>query len=144
MMFARALLFLATYLVLISSAKLTENLPADAPLRIGVKHKPQECNVVSEAGDQIKMHYTGTLIDGTKFDSSLDRGDPLDFKLGSGMVIKGWDEGLNNMCVGEKRRLTIPSGKAYGDGGSPPVIPPGATLIFEVEMMDIQKAKDSL
>ena len=81
------------------------------------------------------MHYTGMLEDGTVFDSSRPRGIPFDFVLGAGRVIKGWDDGLMNMCPGEKRRLTIPSSMGYGDYGYPPVIPPRATLIFEVQMM---------
>ena len=83
------------------------------------------------------MHYTGTLEDGTKFDSSLDRGTPFEFTLGQGMVIQGWDRGLHNMCVGEKRRLKIPAHLGYGESGSPPKIPGGATLIFTVELVAI-------
>jgi FK506-binding protein 2 len=75
--------------------------------------------------------------DGSKFDSSRDRNDPFEFTLGRGMVIKGWDEGLGGMCVGEKRKLIIPSGKGYGAGGSPPKIPGGATLVFETELIAI-------
>jgi len=84
------------------------------------------------------MHYTGMLTDGSKFDSSLDRGTPFDFTLGAGQVIKGWDQGLTNMCIGEKRRLKIPSDLGYGDRGSPPKIPGGATLVFDVELLDIK------
>lgn len=115
------------------------------------------------------MHYTGTLYkDGSKFDSrcvvrtpaspvrcprphpprlcvvrdtrpSVDRDQPFDFTLGRGMVIKGWDQGLVGMCIGEKRKLVIPSGMGYGDNGSPPKIPGGATLVFEVELLDIKE-----
>jgi len=74
------------------------------------------------------VHYKGTLTNGTKFDASHDRGDPLSFKVGTGQVIKGWDEGLLNMAVGEKRKLTIAADLAYGERGFPPVIPPKATL----------------
>jgi len=75
-----------------------EDLPADAPLRIGVKHRPDVCNQKSKAGDKLSMHYTGVLFkDGKKFDSSLDRDSPFEFTLGKGMVIKGWDNGLRNM-----------------------------------------------
>ncbi|PCI21296.1 peptidylprolyl isomerase [Candidatus Wolfebacteria bacterium] len=89
-------------------------------------------------GNTVSVHYTGTLEDGTKFDSSLDRGTPFSFLLGAGQVIQGWDVGVEGMTVGEKRKLTIPSGLAYGDQGVPGAIPPGATLIFEVELLGIE------
>jgi len=91
---------------------------------------------MAESGSQVAVHYTGWLTDGTKFDSSLDRGQPISFAIGSGQVIRGWDEGLKGMRVGGKRKLTIPSSMAYGAEGRPPVIPPDATLVFEVELMD--------
>ena len=84
------------------------------------------------------VHYTGWLEDGTKFDSSLDRGDPFQFVIGEGMVIQGWDEGVASMKVGGKRELTIPSNLAYGDSGYAGVIPPGATLIFEIELLELR------
>ena len=88
------------------------------------------------------MHYTGTLrVDDSKFDSSRDRDSPFEFTLGSGQVIKGWDQGLMDMCIGEVRKLTIPSDLGYGDRGSPPKIPGGATLVFDVELLDIKNRK---
>ena len=89
-------------------------------------------------GNTVAVHYTGWLTDGTKFDSSLDRGQPFQFTLGQGMVIKGWDEGVVGMKVGGKRRLTIPPEMGYGDRGAGGVIPPGATLVFEVELLEVQ------
>merc|ERR1719397_1962004 len=84
------------------------------------------------------MHYTGTLYEnGKEFDSSIPRGEPLSFPVGTGRVIKGWDQGLLDMCVGEKRKLIIPSHLGYGDTGAPPKIPGGAILVFEVELVGI-------
>lgn len=94
--------------------------------------------VEAKAGDTVEVHYTGTLEDGSKFDSSLDRGQPFSFPLGAGMVIRGWDEGVVGMKVGEKVRLTIPSELGYGEHGYPPVIPANATLVFEVELLAIK------
>ncbi|ETI34599.1 FK506-binding protein 2 [Phytophthora nicotianae CJ01A1] len=122
-----------------------DDLPPDAQLRIGVKHRPEECTMKSQLGDTLSMHYTGTLRkDGSKFDSSRDRNQPFEFPLGAGRVIKGWDRGLVDMCIGEKRRLTIPSDLAYGDRGSPPKIPAKATLVFDVELLDIKRKTDEL
>jgi peptidyl-prolyl cis-trans isomerase A (cyclophilin A) len=90
------------------------------------------------AGKSVSVHYTGTLADGKKFDSSLDRGQPITFVLGQGQVIKGWDEGIALMKVGSKIKLIIPYNLAYGDQGFPPVIPAKATLIFDTELMDVK------
>lgn len=88
-------------------------------------------------GKTASVHYTGWLLDGTKFDSSVDRGQPLEFTIGSGMVISGWDEGVASMNVGGKRELIIPSALAYGSRGAGGVIPPDATLRFEVELVGL-------
>ena len=94
---------------------------------------------VVKAGDTISVHYTGKLVDGTKFDSSLDRGTPFTFIVGVGQVIKGWDQGLLGAKVGEKRTLTIPSDLGYGAAGAGGgKIPPNATLIFDVEVISIK------
>jgi FK506-binding protein 1 len=90
-----------------------------------------------QPGQTVRVHYTGKLTDGTKFDSSHDRGQPLEFPVGKGMVIRGWDEGVLTMNVGEKAVLTCEPSHAYGERGFPPIIPPSATLIFDVELVSI-------
>jgi len=90
------------------------------------------------AGRTVSVHYTGRLLDGTTFDSSVGRGRPFTFQLGAGMVIQGWDQGFAGMRVGGKRQLTIPPEMGYGARGFPPVIPANATLIFDVELLDVK------
>ena len=92
-------------------------------------------------GDTVRVHYKGTLIDGTQFDSSYDRGEPFEFTVGAGMVIQGWEQGLVGMKMGGKRQLSIPSALGYGESGSPPSIPPKAGLIFEIELLEIESSQ---
>lgn len=92
----------------------------------------------AQNGDSLVVHYLGTLTDGTKFDSSYDRGEPFSFTLGAGQVIRGWDMGIIGMKANEKRKLTIPSSLGYGERGVGSTIPPNATLIFEVELLEIK------
>lgn len=109
----------------------------ESKLKVDVVTVPEGCTTKSKNGDMLTMHYTGKLTDGTKFDSSFDRDQPFTFQLGAGQVIKGWDQGLTDMCVGEKRKLTIPPELGYGERGAGNVIPGGATLVFDVELINI-------
>lgn len=105
--------------------------------------KKMDTEKKSKAGDTLTVNYVGTLENGTKFDSSIDRGTPFQFIVGIGQVIRGWDEGMVGMSIGEKKRLVIPGEKAYGSAGVPDgrggfMIPPNATLIFDVELLGIE------
>ena len=106
----------------------------------GLKIRDIDCGDGDEAqrGDTLEVHYEGRLEDGRKFDASRDHGSTFEFQLGAGMVIAGWDEGLVGMKVGGKRELIIPPELGYGETGSPPAIPPNATLVFEVELVSIK------
>ncbi|KAL0928471.1 hypothetical protein M5K25_000355 [Dendrobium thyrsiflorum] len=123
-------------LLLLASAKKSRDI---TELQIGVKYKPETCSIQAHEGDKVKVHYHGMLIDGSVFDSSYERGDPIEFELGSGQVIKGWDQGLLGMCIGEKRKLKIPAKLGYGAQGSPPKIPGGATPVFDTELVAVKE-----
>jgi FKBP-type peptidyl-prolyl cis-trans isomerase len=114
--------------------------PAEITTDSGLKYVDLVVGTGREAavGDQATVHYTGWLTDGKKFDSSVDRREPFSFPLGSGRVIRGWDEGVVGMKVGGKRKLTIPPQLGYGSRGAGGVIPPNATLVFDVELLEVR------
>jgi len=118
---------------------------ASCSLQIDTTFKPEKCSRKTKSGDEISVHYAGRLASNNQeFDSSFKRNQPFEFKLGAGRVIKGWDEGLLDMCVGEKRTLTIPPELGYGARGAGGSIPGGATLIFETELIAIKGVKKEL
>ncbi len=114
--------------------------PGQVKTSSGLIYQDTQVGTGAEAqkGQTVEVHYTGTLENGTKFDSSRDRNQTFKFQLGAGQVIKGWDEGIVGMKVGGKRKLTIPSDLAYGSRGAGGVIPPNATLVFEVELLGVK------
>ncbi|KAI0266749.1 hypothetical protein BC834DRAFT_111375 [Gloeopeniophorella convolvens] len=138
---------LLSWLSALVMAMLVSAQQAPEKLEIKTTHEPANCKVKAQKGDPIKVHYTGTLFaNGNKFDSSLDRGQPLPFTLGAGQVIDGWEKGLVGMCVGEKRTLTIPADMAYGPRGFGSVIPANSALVFDVELvgLDSKSAHEEL
>lgn len=111
-------------------------------LQVGVRHRPDPCTKKASNGDELSVHYAGYLAENLKpFDDSYSRGSPFKFTIGASQVIKGWDIGLMGACLGEKRRLVIPYNMAYGERGSPPVIPSKSALVFDVSVEDIQSKK---
>jgi FKBP-type peptidyl-prolyl cis-trans isomerase len=113
---------------------------AEVAMKNGLKYQDLKVGegALAEPGMTATVHYTGWLTDGTKFDSSVDRGQPFQFRLGAGNVIRGWDEGVRGMRVGGKRKLTIPPDLGYGAAGAGGVIPPNATLVFDVDLLDVK------
>ena len=128
--------FLMTMLVVVASA---EPEVKESGLKVELISKPDSCDRVARNGDMLEMHYTGTLEDGKKFDSSYDRSEPFKFQIGVGQVIKGWEEGVLGMCIGEKRRLVVPPELGYGAQGAGDIIPGGATLFFDVELVGAEE-----
>jgi FKBP-type peptidyl-prolyl cis-trans isomerase len=108
------------------------------PTKLDIKDEVVGTGKEAKTGSTVSVHYTGTLMNGTQFDSSRTSGKPFEFTLGEGHVIKGWDQGVVGMKVGGKRKLTIPSDLAYGEQGSPPTIPPNAALKFDIELLDVK------
>jgi FKBP-type peptidyl-prolyl cis-trans isomerase FkpA len=132
---------LSVCLLLVSSLACSQPASAkEVTMPDGLKYTDDTVGTGTEAtaGKTVSVHYTGWLLDGTKFDSSRDRNQPCSFPLGGGRVIKGWDEGVAGMKVGGKRTLVIPPGLGYGAQGAGGVIPPNATLKFEVELLDVK------
>jgi len=128
-------------ILLASIATLTLAEPEVRPSGLKVEYTsiPDTCERKAMNGQMLTMHYTGTLEDGSKFDSSVDRNEPFKFQIGVGQVIKGWEEGVLGMCISEKRRLIVPPELGYGDQGAGEVIPGGATLYFDIELLETEE-----
>eukprot|EP00092_Neocalanus_flemingeri_P038362 GFUD01041765.1.p1 GENE.GFUD01041765.1~~GFUD01041765.1.p1 ORF type:complete len:220 (+),score=76.13 GFUD01041765.1:45-704(+) len=131
--------YVAVLVVVAAVNVLAEIEEKDSGLKIEYVSKPDTCDTVARNGDMLSMHYTGTLEDGKKFDSSLDKSEPFQFQIGVGQVIRGWEEGVLGMCEGEKRKLIVPAALGYGDQGAGDDIPGGATLLFDVELIRIEE-----
>jgi len=123
-------------LVFIATWALAEPELKPSGLKVEKVEVPENCEKTATNGALLTMHYTGTLEDGTKFDSSYDRNEPFKFQIGVGQVIRGWEEGVLGMCVGEKRRLIVPPELGYGDQGAGEIIPGGATLNFDIDLLE--------
>ncbi|MBW4683601.1 MAG: FKBP-type peptidyl-prolyl cis-trans isomerase [Komarekiella atlantica HA4396-MV6] len=123
---------------LIASNTMSDTNAVTTPSGLKYVELKEGTGATPKTGQKVVVHYTGTLEDGTKFDSSRDRGQPFDFKIGVGQVIKGWDEGVGTMKVGGQRQLIIPPELGYGSRGAGGVIPPNATLLFDVELLDVK------
>ena len=138
----RALVVLAMSVLFLATIAVAESKMVRTPSGLGYEDTVTGNGSVAQSGKTVVVHYTGWLDEGgkkgQKFDSSLDRGRPFDFPLGGGMVIKGWDEGVAGMKAGGKRTLYIPYELGYGKRGHPPVIPPSANLIFDVELIQVK------
>ncbi|XP_013381775.1 FK506-binding protein 2 [Lingula anatina] len=131
--------YLPTFMLAVLALASEEKVEEQEELQVETVFKPEECERKAKPGDMLSMHYTGTLkTDGSKFDSSHDRNEPFKFQLGAGQVIQGWDRGLTDICIGEKRKLVVPSRLGYGDQGAGDKIPGGATLMFDVECVGIE------
>ena len=135
-----ALMMLGILSTPLQAATMSEKKTETKTTPSGLKYEDvkQGTGDVATSGKTVSVHYTGWLTNGTKFDSSKDRGQPFDFPLGGGRVIKGWDEGVEGMKVGGVRKLTIPPSLGYGSRGAGGVIPPDATLVFEVELLGVR------
>jgi len=138
----KAVFFIALFFY---SSIITEVTSSSEEVQIDVLSKPEPCEKAAKDGDTISMRYKGNLYDvttkqlGKEFDSNFDQPQTFDFKLGAGQVIQGWEKGVPGMCVGEKRKLTVPPGLAYGDVGFSDLIPPKSTLVFEIELVNIKE-----